>query len=84
MKLNTIIELPDGRIGTICYRHIDGEGGVFGKHKFKMPEGGFGDELPEPEFMLRDKSFQGRVGYNNSECVGEDYKIIHVEETLDK
>lgn len=76
MKLNTIVKLPDGRIGTICYRHLDGEGGVWGEHQFEMPEGGFGDELPEPEFMLRDKSLQGRVGGEYSECVGEDYEII--------
>lgn len=75
MKLNTIIKLPDGRIGTICYNHIDGSGGVWGKHKFIMPDGGFG-ELPEPEFMLREKKLEGRVGNGISECVGEEYEII--------
>ena len=76
MKLNTKIKLPDGRIGTICYRNIDGEGGVWGEHIFVMPDGGFGDELPEPEFMLRDKKLQGRVGVGNAECVGEEYTIL--------
>lgn len=76
MKLNTKIKLPDGRIGTICYSHIDGFGGVWGEREFEMPEGGFGD-LPEPEFMLRDKKLQGRVGCEKSECVGEEYKIIN-------
>jgi len=74
MRLNTIIKLPDGRVGTICYHNLDGCGGVWGKHKFEMPEGGFGN-LPEPEFMLRDSSMQGRVGSEKSECVGEDYMI---------
>ena len=73
MKLNTLVKLPDSRIGTICYNHIDGVGGIWGKHTFTMPEGGFGD-LPEPEFMLRNKELEGRVGAG--ECVGEEYEII--------
>lgn len=76
MKLNTIIKLPDGRIGTICYHNIDGYGGVWGKHFFEMPYGGFGESIPSPEFMLRNKKFEGRVGDVNSECVGENYKIL--------
>jgi hypothetical protein len=75
MKLNTIIKLPDGRIGTICYNYLDGIGGVWGEQTFEMPPNGFGD-LPEPEFMLRDKSLQGRVGGPASECVGKDYELI--------
>lgn len=55
MKLNTKIRAADGRIGTVCYHHLDGYGGVWGEHEFEMPEGGFGDELPEPEFMLKAK-----------------------------
>lgn len=83
MKLNTVVRLPDGRIGTICYNHLDGAGGVWGRKTFQMPEGGFGDELPEPEFMLREKSLQpladiGRVGAQGCECVGELYEIIEV------
>ena len=80
MKLNTVIKLPDGRIGTICYRNLDGEGGVWGEHKFEMPEGGFGDELPEPNFMLRKPELQGRVGAYHSICVGEDYEIVGGDE----
>ena len=80
MKLNTLIKIPDGRIGTICYNHLDGEGGVWGRHTFVMPENGFGDELPEPEFMLRNKELQNRVGaYERSECVGEEYEVIESE-----
>jgi len=77
MKLNTIVELPDGRIGTICYNHLDGAGGVWGRHQFEMPEGGFG-ELPEPDFMLRDVSLQGKLRGHKSDmvCVGEEYSVI--------
>ena len=71
MKLNTIIKLPDGRIGTICYHNLDGYGGVWGKHAYAMPPGGFGDNIPKPEFMLRDKLIA-----SSAECVGEDYEII--------
>ena len=78
MKLNTKIKLPDGRIGTICYNDLDGVGGVWGEHSFTMPIGGFGDELPEPEFMLRKKELEGRVGSMDivSECVGEQFEIV--------
>ena len=40
MKLNTVIKLPDGRVGTTCWNHLDGVGGVWGEHHFEMPEGG--------------------------------------------
>ena len=53
MKLNTVIRLPDGREGTICWNHLDGSGGIWGRHRFEMPHSGFGD-LPEPEFILRE------------------------------
>lgn len=76
MRLNTKIKLPDGRVGTICYNNIDGVGGIWGEHNFEMPRSGFGD-LPEPEFMLREKLVEGRVG--SGECVGEDYEIIKEE-----
>jgi len=82
MTLNTVIRLPDGRIGTICWNHLDGTGGVWGEHQFEMPEGGFGD-LPAPEFMLREKAVEELLrgnGINSHrpdlECVGVDYIII--------
>ena len=62
MKLNTKIKTLDGRIGTICYSHFDGEGGVWGEHTFIMPESGFGDELPEPVFMLRKDGYKFKDG----------------------
>ena len=71
MKLGTIIKLPDGREGTICYHNLDGYGGVWGHHKFKMPKGGFGDELPQPEFMLRNPYSSA-----DAECVGEQYEVV--------
>lgn len=53
MRLNTRIKSADGRIGTVCYNDLDGAGGVWGEHNFDMPPGGYGDNLPQPEFMLR-------------------------------
>lgn len=83
MKLNTIVKLPDGRIGTICWQHLDGAGGVWGIHHFEMPEGGFGDNLPAPEFMLREKSVERLLrrdhGNPTLECVGTDYEILDEE-----
>ena len=79
MKLNTIIKLSDGRIGTICWNHLDGVGGVWGRHHFEMPEGGFGD-LPSPDFMLREPDVRSslvKVGHKpDVECVGNDFEII--------
>lgn len=84
MKLNTVIRLSDGREGTICYRYLDGEGGVWGRHTFVMPVGGFGDELPAPDFMLREKSAQSVLRRNrhkaDMECVGIDYEIVEGEQ----
>ena len=79
MKLNTIIRLSDGRIGTICWYFPYGAGGVWGKHHFKMPKNGFGD-LPVPEFMLREpevKNLLVKLGHRpDVECVGTEYEII--------
>ena len=79
MRLNTIIKLPDGRIGTTCWYYWDGDGGVWGKHHFKMPKSGFGD-LPHPEFMLREpeaKDILVELGHRpDVECVGTEYEII--------
>ena len=73
MKPGTIIKLPDGRTGTICYHHIDGYGGVWEEHNFDHVPIGFDDGFPEPEFMLREKSVETLLGI---ECVGMDYEII--------
>jgi hypothetical protein len=80
LNLNDVIRLPDGREGTICWNHLDGNGGVWGRHHFDMPEGGFGDELPAPEFMLREKEVEGslRRGPHRAdvECVGKEYEVL--------
>jgi len=81
MRLNTIIQLPDGRIGTICYHFLDGDGGIWGEHHFEMPASGFGDSLPQPEFMLREKKLESLLRRNSPhrldvECVGEQCTIL--------
>jgi hypothetical protein len=82
MKLNTIIQLPDGRIGTICYNNLDGAGGIWGEHEFAMPEGGFGDNLPRPAFLLREVDYKSL--YPNCESVGKDYEILEQALSGDK
>ena len=69
MKPNTIVKLPDGRIGTVVYHGLDGYGIVFGeKGPFAL------DELPEHEAMLRDEYPHAlKVGL---ECVGDDYERV--------
>jgi hypothetical protein len=79
VKLNTVIKLPDGRVGTICWNNLDGSGGVWGRHTFDMPKSGFGN-LPAPEFMLRNKSMEAllrRVAHiATMECVGEEFEVL--------
>lgn len=81
MKLNTVIRWADGREGTICYRSLDGEGGVFGRHTFTMPDGGFGD-LPAPEFMLRTSDLQPLLvsGGHRPDvvCMSDDFEFVEV------
>ncbi|KKR01600.1 MAG: hypothetical protein UT24_C0003G0007 [Candidatus Woesebacteria bacterium GW2011_GWB1_39_12] len=75
--LNTVIKLPDGRIGTICYNWLDGCGGIWGKKHFDTEERMDNPDLPEPEFMLREKEIEGKLrGLENAECVGEEYEIL--------
>ena len=80
MKLNTVIKLPDGREGTMCWNHLDGAGGVWGRHHFAMPLDGFSNSLPRPDFMLREpkvKEILIDMGHKpDLECVGHDYEII--------
>lgn len=78
MKPGTIIRLTDGRVGTICWRHLDGEGGVWGEHDFLDVEENFSDEWPAPDFMLREKKIESSLqrshlhfGGKAVECVGE-------------
>lgn len=84
LALNTRIRLPDGRTGTICWNGRDGNGGVWGEHTFTMPDSGFGDDLPSPQFMLREKKHEALLrtcmfngGHRSDlECVGVDYEIV--------
>ena len=69
MKLNTIVNVPGRGVGTICYKDLDGHGGVWGRHQFDA-----GDGLPEPEFMLREPEAQ-RFYPAHTVCVGEDFTI---------
>lgn len=74
MKFGTIIELPDGRIGTICWNNLDGYGGVWEAQKLSF------SDAPKPEFMLRESDYEenARRYFDNEEleCVGTDYVII--------
>lgn len=84
MKPGTIIRLADGRIGTICWRHLDGEGGVWGEHDFTGIPHNFDDAWPAPEFMLREKSVEPLLRRwphrADLECVGTEFEILLVPE----
>lgn len=74
MKLGTLVRVGD-RIGTICYHNLDGYGGVWGEHDFSHIDleacGGFSDDLPRPDFMLRTP-----YPHPTAECVGKDFDVI--------
>lgn len=70
-KPNTIIKLPDGRIGTTCYHGLDGDGIKFGKHKFDLTKE---DPFPMPDAMLRELAPWNEK--DSMEYVGEKYKIL--------
>lgn len=66
MKINTLIELSDGRQGRTVYHNLDGYGIKWGDDTHDV------NDLPEPDAMLRDKYPSAEY-----ECVGEDYTIIN-------
>lgn len=74
MKINTIIQLKDKRIGTICHHNLDGYGGVWGKFTFNE------ENCPKPKFMLRNeyaiRSLHEEAIKDGIEFVGTKYKII--------
>ena len=80
-KLGTIIELPDGRRGTVVYNGLDGVGIKWGELKPPKELHNycplFDQKIPDdikqwrPQAMLREP-------YPNADlpCVGEDFEII--------
>lgn len=77
MKPGAIIELPDGRRGTLTYHNLDGRGGIWGEHDLSHLPEGFDDGWPEPEFMLRDP-YPSFAEWHGPDCeaVGEDYVLV--------
>lgn len=49
----TLVQVPDGRVGTIVYNNLDGYGIVWGDRPDLIGAADWG-ELPEPDAMLRD------------------------------
>ena len=82
LPAGTIIMLPDGRIGTICWNHLDGRGGIWGRHTWlnELRDVGFDERFPCPEFMLREKAVEHLLQRNNPEkgieCVGTEFEVI--------
>lgn len=80
LKPGTVIQLADGRIGTICWSFLDGQGGVWGRRDFSDIPSAMDDRWPPPEFMLREKAVEAslRRGPHRSdvECVGQDYEVL--------
>ena len=81
MRPGTILKFEDGRVGTICYRNLDGEGGVWGRHDFSGIPHNVNDQWPAPQFMLREKEIESLMQkhHGNIECVGDmDYEVLFV------
>lgn len=83
LKQGTIIELPDGRRGTVVYNGLDGQGIKWGEHI--IPEGaiqGTGNTVgggPPPDYEYFADALL-REPYNGAdlECVGEEYTVIKI------
>ena len=88
MKLGTQIKFKDGRVGTIIYNSLIGEGIKWGLHNPDPTdfEGSDGNTVSsgsppgwqwEPEALLRDP-WDGceHYGFTKEQCVGNDYEII--------
>lgn len=78
MKAGTIIELPDGREGTVVYNGLVGYGIKWGRHDITeadIPTGLFcnvpDDYEYEPNALLRDHWDGAEL-----ECVGEEYVVV--------
>ena len=67
LRQGAVIETLDGRVGTITYHFLDGFGGIWGDH----PEiaNCTEDDLPVPEFMLRDADMAQTYAARNEICV---------------
>lgn len=91
MKLGTLVKLPDGRVGTVCFNSLTGYGIRWGQVEFTEEEveaimGGNGGLLGgtidatlldriAPEAMLREKS-ESLERSLGLPCVGEEYEVI--------
>lgn len=82
MKAGTIIELPDGRIGTVVYNSIDGVGIKWGNHNITIDDiqgnGNLvGDNSPTDDYNLfPDAMLRNPYPSADIECVGKEFKII--------
>lgn len=78
MKAGTIVQIPDGRVGTVVYNGLDGVGIKWGRHSVtleQITEAAKIESLEwEPEAMLRDSYPHAReVGM---ECVGDEFVVV--------
>ena len=82
MKAGTIIELPDGRIGTVVYNSLDGVGIKWGVHNITINDiQGSGnlfnnEEVDDDYDLYPDAMLRSAYSGTDLECVGEDFKII--------
>ncbi len=93
--INDVIKLPDGRVGTVVYHGLDGEGIKFGIHNVPLEDlegtsgGLFRDDLPlnhpswqwRAEAMLRDQKLQHLF---DIECVGEEFEMVRHRDDINE
>ena len=88
MRHGTHIKLSDGRVGTVIYNSLIGEGIVWGLHNPNPRdfEGTNGDTVSnkvpehwqwEPEALLKEP-WDGceKHGFTKEQCVGNNYEVI--------
>lgn len=83
MNAGTIIKLPDGRIGTVVYNGLDGEGIKWGEHYITMDDiTGNGntthgaEAAPDEYEWFPDAMLRKPYPSADLECVGNEFEIV--------
>lgn len=86
MKAGTIIQMADGRIGTVVYNGLDGVGVKWGEHEVTLDDLSGGNPMksigigsPDPPFdykWLPEAMLRKNYANATIPCVGKDFEVL--------